>query len=385
MIKLKASRSIYTHESVERWFANLPNPRTRKVYLPELKRFVEFTDKSADELVILGKKSGEDAHDLLKRFYNSLDFASNTKMRIYQTIRSFYRANGVVLGKKPKTYRAVVEYEPRRLYTQEEVAWLVDAADNMRDKALITFLAQSGQRVGVVVSLRLRHVNLNQSSPIIVDVPAVLRNKRGENVNKVETSYQFALGEDAKTYLQLMVKERGEREEPLTGESWLFRSNSRRLADKEIRKVKLSTPGNPLSTSQVGDVIRSAASKRGIQQRFGKRYLFHPRGFRRYWKHQLRMGGVDPDLLDYMMGHKLPYGGAYDQWTREDIKRSYKRAENYVSLRPVVAVTKEDVQAEVLRVLLGKIQQEDMNRISENLGIPIPQIQSLIRTIGKTT
>ena len=70
-------------------------------------------------------------------------------------------------------------------------------------------------------------------------------------------------------------------------------------------------------------------------------------------------------------------------WTVEDIKKQYRRAENYVSLRPVVTVTKEDVQAEVLRVLLGKIGQEDLERISENLGIPQVQIQSLIRLIGR--
>ena len=353
------------------------------MYLPELKRFACFAARSPDELVDMGLKNGEEAHNLLKMFYNSLTFASHTKMRAYQTIRSFYRANGVVLGKKPRTYRAVVEYEPRTLYSQDEVAWLVDAADNIRDKALITFLAQSGQRVSVAVSLRLRHIPLDQSNPIVVDVPAVLRNKHGINVNKAQTPYQFALGEDFQIYLKLMIQERRERGEPLDSESWLFRSNSKRFAQKKIRKIKLSKPGTPLSISQVGEMIRSSAEKRGIQQKFGKRYLFHPHGFRRYWKHQMRMGRVDPDLLDYMMGHVLAYGGAYDRWTVEDIKKAYKRAENFVSLRPKVTVSKEDVQTEVFKVLVGKIKQEDVDKISENLGIPSPQIRNLIRLISE--
>jgi integrase/recombinase XerD len=353
------------------------------VYSHALKKFVDFAGMSPEELVDLGRGSPEDAHDLLKVFYNRLNLASTTKMVFYQALRSFYRANGVVLGRKPRTYRSMVEYEPRRLYSQDEVAWLVDAADNTRDKALITFLAQSGQRVSVVVSLRIGHMNFNQPSPMLVDVPAVLRDRHGVNVNKAQTPYQFALGEDTKMYLKLMIRERVERGEPLSPESWLFRSCSERLAGGEVRKVKLSKPGKPLSVAQVGNIVRDAAEKRGIQQRFGKRYLFHPHGFRRYWKHQLRMGGVDPDLLDYMMGHVLPYGGAYDRWTPEDIRRQYKRAEKYVSLRPVVTVTKEDVQAEVLKVLLGKMDREDVERISENLGIPSAQILSLIRCIGK--
>jgi integrase/recombinase XerD len=326
------------------------------VYLLGLKKFVKFAGENPDRLIKSAKENSLDAHHVLKMLFNSLTLASTTKIRIYNTIRSFYRANGVILGKKPRAYRAVVEYEPRRLYSQDDVAWLVDSADNTRDKALITFLAQSGQRVSIIVNLKIGHITLQQPAPIIVDVPAVLRNKHGVNVNKAQTSYQFALGEDTKRYLELMIDERRKRGEPLEPESWLFRSNSTWIAEKKIRKVKLSEAGSPLSISQVGNIIRSAASKRGIQEKFGKRYLFHPHGFRRYWKHQMRIGRVDSDLLDYMMGHVLPYAGAYDRWTAEDIKKSYERAENFVSLRPKVTVTKEDVQMEVLRVLVARAQ-----------------------------
>ena len=100
-----------------------------------------------------------------------------------------------------------------------------------------------------------------------------------------------------------MIEDREERGEALRPDSWLFRSHSTRIGDKEIRKVGRSEPGESLSKSQVGKIVRRAAERRGIQQRFGKRFLFHRARFRRYWKHQLRMGGVDSNLLDFMMGH----------------------------------------------------------------------------------
>ena len=112
-----------------------------------------------------------------------------------------------------------------------------------------------------VVSLRIRHVPLNQPSPIVVDIPAILRNKHGVNVNKAKTPYQFSLGDDTKTYLELMLRERTERGEPLNPDSWLFRSCSKRFAEKKIRKIKLSNPGKPLSISQVGEIIRRVARK----------------------------------------------------------------------------------------------------------------------------
>jgi integrase/recombinase XerD len=296
-------------ESVARWFANVPGARTRETYSYALRKFVKFAGMSPDELVRLGRRSAEEAHDLVKMFYNSLELASKTKMTVYQAIRSFYASNHVSLGRKPRTFRAVVEYEPGRLYSQDEVAKLVDAADNARDKALITFLAQSGQRVGVITARRQRHINLEQPGPLVVDVPAVLRNKSGINVNKGQVPYRFAVGEDSKTYLKLMIRDRIKRGEPPDPDSWLFRSYSLRLSEKNVRRARGSEPGGPLSIAQVGKIVRDAAAKRDVQQKFGKRYLFHPHGFQRYWKHQLRMGGVDPGLIEYMMGHVLPYGG----------------------------------------------------------------------------
>ena len=81
------------------------------------------------------------------------------------------------------------------------------------------------------------------------------------------------------------------------------------------------------------------------------------------------MGGVDSDLLDYMMGHVLPYGGAYDRWTEEDLKKEYSQAENYLALRPVATVTKEDIREEILRALLGKLMKEDFRGLRTHVSM----------------
>ena len=299
-------------------------------------------------------------------------------MSLYQAIRSFYAANRVQLSKKPRAYRMIVEYESRKLYTQSQIAQLVDAADNPRDKALVTFLAQSGQRIGVTTSLQLRHINLDQPTPMIIEIPAILRNNKRLNVNKAQTPYHFVLGEDTAQYLRLMIKDRIVRGEELEPGSWLFRSHSRWFTDKKIRKVPRSTSGECLSISRAGEIVRKLAEKRGIQEQYGKRYFFHPHGFRRYWKHQLRIGGMDPVLLDYMMGHVVVYGGAYDRWTLDDIRDQYRRAENYVSLHPVSLVSPEDVRNEVFRVLMGSVDTVALEKVSKSLGVPTDQIRQII-------
>jgi hypothetical protein len=175
-----------------------------------------------------------------------------------------------------------------------------------------------------------------------------------------------------------MIKDRVDRGEELEPDSWLFRSHSRWFTDYKIRKVPRSTKGMCLSVSRAGEIIRDLAEKRGIQERFGKRYLFHLHGFRRYWKHQLRMGGVDSVLLDYMMGHVVAYLGAYDRWTLGDIRDQYRKAENFVSLHPVSVVSPEDVRNEVFRVLLGSVDNVAIDQVARSLGVPSSQIRRII-------
>jgi len=55
--------------------------------------------------------------------------------------------------------------------------------------------------------------------------------------------------------------------------------------------------------------------------------------------------------------------------TLEDIRGQYRRAENYVCLHPVSVVSHDDVRAEVLKVLLGNIDSEAVEKVSESLGV----------------
>ena len=90
------------------------------------------------------------------------------------------------------------------------------------------------------------------------------------------------------------------------------------------------------------------------------------------------MGGVDPVLLDYLMGHVVGYSGAYDRWTLDDIRGQYRGAENFVCLHPVSLVSAKDVRNEVFRVLLGSVDNVALDSVSRSLGVPIDQIRRIL-------
>ncbi|MCL4379838.1 tyrosine-type recombinase/integrase [Candidatus Marsarchaeota archaeon] len=56
---------------------------------------------------------------------------------------------------------------PEYLLTEEEVMSLIDAAQNLRDKAFISLLYETGARIGEILDLRKRYIDLN-SNPAVV-------------------------------------------------------------------------------------------------------------------------------------------------------------------------------------------------------------------------
>jgi len=61
-----------------------------------------------------------------------------------------------------KIWRTDHKLQPHEILTQEEIARMIRAACNMRDRALVAVLADSGMRVGALGSLRIQNVELQE-------------------------------------------------------------------------------------------------------------------------------------------------------------------------------------------------------------------------------
>jgi len=68
---------------------------------------------------------------------------------------------------------------PEELLTEEEIKRLVDAANNLRDKALILVLYESGCRIGEILCLEIKHVHFdNYGARLTVDGKTGMRSVR---------------------------------------------------------------------------------------------------------------------------------------------------------------------------------------------------------------
>jgi len=348
---------------VSYWLEDLKET-TRGEYSKVLKRFARWLAKDGGDLrgfLPVCKADPNRGELALRRYHNSLiaeQLAPLTANTHYQVIRSLLRFSGVSL-RPCRRARAVTRYEGRRLYTQEEVRLMVEAAKNFRDKAIIAFLAQSGQRVGVLIAMRWGHVRAQMESGeriVIVDVPEYLEGPKGYNVNKGSTQYRFVLLGDAVRLIRKMMEQRSSWGEKIGDESPLFRSYNRARKIGGIQRVRRDRPGEALTAPGIEMIVKKAAEDAGVQRyimtKLGKGIAqIHPHGFRRYFKHRMREAGVqDEALLDFLIGHKVAYDGAYDVFTPGYIRREVERAEPCLSLVPRQLSTKQD-KLEILRTM----------------------------------
>lgn len=365
-------KPIENYRSVKHWFAGLTK-RSVSNYKLQMSRFCEFTKQNPDQLFRLAKKDRIEAHAWAKRFYEHLrttsDLANGTRYHAYMAVRSFFSINEVQLGKRPSQYQLRPEYDSGRLLTIKEVFDLVRSAQYLRNRTILTFLVQSGQRTGVLSALTYGHLRreLEQGvTPLVIHINAGLVDIDKNSANKVGTTYRFAVGKESVDLVRRMITQRQARGEPIDDDSWLWRSNSE-IIEKTPEKGRYPVPaaqdqrGTPLSSKSLWYIIHDAIEKTGIQVQQSKakinvsgrkqvRYEVYPHMFRRFWKHQMREGSItDNDLLRYMMGQSAHDTSTYDRFDTEYVRRQYAKAEPFLSVltgpetRPVASQGSESV------------------------------------------
>jgi hypothetical protein len=325
-------------DPVARWKSRI-GESSWETYAKWWKKFTElFQITDASELL---KMNQQQADDLATEYYDRLKaagYASTSCSGGYQTVRSFFSHNGVVLGKADSKFRPTVELEPRFTPTQKNVFDLIYAIPNARDKAVAGVCFQGGQRDGIASCLKLKHIvtpNWREAKIVIFDVPPFVPDMHGRNVNKWKAPYRFGVLDDVAGFIKLHLAEREAAGERLTAESWLFRTKS---VGHRIRTDFGDSRIEPIKKCYVNQMIKFAAVKIGIQTHVqGKRsvrYALHAHVGRRYFKKMMRLSGVDPELRDFMMGHKVKYERAYDEYDEAEITNALEQARARLTLSP---------------------------------------------------
>ena len=240
---------------------------------------------------------------MLRQYCKFLIDKGNTKgsaVQWYALLRRYFTANGVDLGKYPKI-DVRPRYEKPEVPSQDSVQGMVKSCDSPRDRFLIAFLAQTGQRIGILTAMKRNMITKIASGHGIVKVPQTFPNPQGENVNELELPYTFVIGRDTMRLLQDL---------PLCEGRWLL----------------------DISLRQMGRIVDKAAQAVDVQEKTqteigGSWSAVHPNTFRKYWKDCMIKAGSDPRSFMHMMGNRVP--SVLGSWEPTDDKLldAYKKAE----------------------------------------------------------
>jgi hypothetical protein len=200
----------------------------------------------------------------------------------------------------------------------------------------VSTLALGAFREETLSKLQYRHVSEdleNSRIPIHVHVEAEITKGKYHD-------YDTFLGAEAAQFLNLYLNQRKKGSdkippEDLTGESPLIRNETR-------------TSPKCISSKQVRKVVHQLYVKADlIKQPRGRFYDLRVHSIRKYFKTQMLALGVQPDYVDYMMGHTVDTYNDIQSLGIDKLRNIY--AASGLAIRQKTQVSKVEALKEIIR------------------------------------
>lgn len=251
-----------------------------------------------------------------------------------KAVKTFYRVNGVKIELSEPLSRRVTYKD--RAPKPEELTKVLDVSD-LRQKVMVSMLALGAFREETLSKLQYRHVREdieNNITPIHVHVEAdITKGKYGD--------YDTFLGAEAALYLKLYIDQR------LKGNR---RTQPENLTDESplIRDEHCATPRS-ITSKQLRRVVHGLYLKANLVKQCNGHYDLRVHSLRKYFKTQLLALGVQPDYVDYMMGHTVDTYHDIQSVGVDKLRSVY--AASGLSIRPKTHVSKLESLKEMVRAL----------------------------------
>lgn len=143
-----------------------------------LHRITFYADRLYPLANMLGKPFKEasraDIEAILAKIERNDKLSHATKGIYKVTLKKFYKwleGNGTVCPEKVawiKIREGGNHMLPEDLLTKEDIEKLVDAAENPRDKALISLLYETGCRIGEIASLQIKNISFDEYGAVLI-------------------------------------------------------------------------------------------------------------------------------------------------------------------------------------------------------------------------
>jgi len=324
--------------------------KSMKSYADQVRRLCDYCKRTPDELVNAcldgeGVPNAREIHRLsalVKQYlgeFEAEDRARDT-LGVYQArIVSFFKVNGIVLD--PLVPYPSEPDNPGRAPTQEELKRMIEVADLMM-KAIIAALATSGMREGTLRELRYGHVKEDLEArrfPIHIRLEGAIL--KGHYVPACDTF----ITEEAAHYLILYLEARRRGTEKIPPE--IITDESHLFVVPHVDQAERTLTTRPLSEGRLWELMRRAFTRAGLTSKTGSTYDLRPHCLRKFFRTQMGALGVNPDYIEYMMGHKLSTYNDVASKGVEFLRAEYAKAD--LRIQELKSANVNDILAEMIK------------------------------------
>ncbi len=281
----------------------------------------------------------QDHAGFLEQYVAVLQDAGSTRGYVYcqvKLVKSFYRVNGAEIKLAEPLSRRVTFKD--RSPKAEELASLLEISD-LREKVIVTMLSLGAFREETLSKLEFRHVREDLERgvvPVHVHVEAEITKGKYHD-------YDTFLNGEAAEYLKLYLQLRR-----LGSPDGRTPSEDVTDASPLIRDKTTHSPRS-VGPKQLAKLVRQLYAKAGLLRKLTGHTMYNLRvhGLRKYFKTQLLALGVQPDYVDYMMGHSIDTYHDIEMKGVDFLRNIY--ATSGLSIKPRTKVSKIETLKEIIR------------------------------------
>ena len=262
--------------SIKIWEASLANraESTKQNYSKHFKDFVEWAGLTPDQLRKMKWQEDQagkpwersQVENLLRQYLASLDrYSCNTQRCVYTAVRSFFETNGVPLNLKRQDRPSGCAFGSKTL-DPEEIRKMKNAAEYLRDKALIMFLKDSGLRLSDAAKLQWKHLKDYSDGFMGFEI----------QTQKKKTKARGFIGPETTEILKIYKRKRLEGTQKLPPEEG--------IEEHPVFSL-FSDPTKRLRPAYMSDVIGSIISLAAIEGAT-------PHGLRKFWEQNVHVENI---------------------------------------------------------------------------------------------
>jgi len=358
----ETENDIRKYESINTFFEN--HKKKCKGYDTGFRKYFDYIKKNPDEYFIkinensrhmpnnlelqdMTKKERQRITKQIRMFQTDLELffkymvktnnlsikTINNYMVMLRSLFTFYeyhtylKWDNLTLDENKPVFEMKYRGTENKIITREILQDILNMTNDIKIKAVITFLVSSGIRRGELFKLELKHVNLD-SDPVEVNIPA--------DIAKTGTARTTYISNEAKEYIEIWLKPDNEGKTPR--DKYIIQSYNRATIKKRFGAVMKKTLDDPrifpFSPGVFNKIWNDLLEKTGYADRdkntSSEFHLYHVHTLRKYF---CRMGAKAPHpnntlFIEEMMGHKGYLSKAnYPKQDDKDIKNYYKQVE----------------------------------------------------------